>query len=356
MDWSKAMKSKVLERDLEDISKRVCFEKFDNRTIFVTGATGLIGSLLVKSLIFCSRKYKLRIKIVACVRNIEKANKVFDDLEDKSCLEYCVSDLLCGEIRYNKDIDYIIHTAAITNSKMMVQSPVDTAMVAINGTNKVLDFAVAHKVKSVVYISSMEVYGQINQSNKISEETLGYLDVTKPRSSYPESKRMCECLCTAYAEQYDLDVKVVRLAQTFGAGISREENRVFAQFAKSVINLENIVLHTYGQSEGNYVYTADAIVAILIVLLIGKKAEIYNVSNEESHMKICEMAEMVAKELTGGKIKVVYDIPENSRVYGYAPDTHLWMDSSKMKALGWEAQVPLKESYLRTIEWMKDNS
>lgn len=349
------MKSRVLANDLEDISKRVCFEKFDNSTVLVTGATGLIGSLLVKSLLYSSRKYKLRIKVIACVRSIEKANRVFDDIEDRTNLEYCVSDLLRGEISCDKDIDYIIHTAAITNSQMMVKSPVDTALVAINGTNKILEFGAAHKAKSVVYISSMEVYGQLNQTNRISEETLGYIDITKPRSSYPESKRMCECLCTAYAEQYGLNVKVVRLAQTFGAGISREENRVFAQFARSVINLENIVLHTHGRSEGNYVYTADAIAAILTVLLLGKKAEIYNVSNEESHMQICEMAEMVAKELTDGKIRVVYDIPEDGKTYGYAPETHLWMDSSKMKALGWEAQVSLKESYVRTIEWMEDN-
>lgn len=348
------MKSRVLARDLENISKRVCFQEFDNSTVLVTGATGLIGSLLVKTLIFCSRKYKLNIKVVACVRSVEKADRIFGDMEDSANLEYCVSDLLSGEINYDKAVDYIIHTAAITNSQMMVKFPVDTAMVAINGTNKVLEFGAAHKVKSVVYISSMEVYGEINQTNKISEETLGYIDITKPRSSYPESKRMCECLCAAYAEQYDLNVKVVRLAQTFGAGISKEENRVFAQFARSVINMENIVLHTHGQSEGNYVYTADAVAAILLVLLHGKKAEIYNVSNEESHMKICEMAEMAAKELADGKIKVVYDIPEDSKAYGYAPETHLWMDSSKMKSLGWEAQVSLKESYVRTMEWMED--
>ena len=71
------MKSRVLARDLENISKRVCFQEFDNSTVLVTGVTGLIGSLLVKTLIFCSRKYKLNVKVVACVRSVEKADRIF---------------------------------------------------------------------------------------------------------------------------------------------------------------------------------------------------------------------------------------------------------------------------------------
>lgn len=115
------------------------------------------------------------------------------------------------------------------------------------------------KNAAMVYVSSMEVYGNPNLTHEVSEEDYGYINLSNVRSSYPESKRMCECLCTAYASQYGVQVCTARLAQTFGAGILATENRVFAQFARSAISGSDIVLHTLGQSEGNYVYTSDAI-------------------------------------------------------------------------------------------------
>ena len=344
----------IITRDYEEVANSsVDFKAFDNKTIMVTGATGLIGSLLIKSLLYCNEKHNLHLKIIGCVRNIEKAKEVFKDLKDENSLVFCVCDFRKDSIQYAGDVDYIVHTAAITNSKMMVEYPIDTAMIAINGTNSLLDYAIKSKAKSVVYLSSMEAYGQLNLDDKVNEKQLGYININNPRSSYPESKRMCECLCVAYNSQHNLNVKIVRLAQTFGAGIAENENRVFAQFARSVIEKKDIVLHTIGKSEGNYVYTSDAIIGILLILLKGKSGEIYNLSNENSHMTIKDMAEMVANEIAQGNIKVIYDIPKNQMQYGYAPDTKLWLDATKIKELGWEPKISLKESYYRTIEWLR---
>ena len=164
---------------------------------------------------------------------------------------------------------------------------------------------------------------------------------------------MCECLCTAYAAQYGLNVVSARLAQTFGAGILPTEGRVFAQFAKSAVNGEDIVLHTTGESEGNYVYTADAIRAILLLLTEGKSGEAYNIANEESHITIRHMAELVAEEIADNKIKTIIDIPEDSASLGYAPPVKMWLDASKMQNLGWKPNVGLIEAYRRMICWMQ---
>ena len=343
----------VLEEDFDKITKRdISWDALRNSSFVITGATGLIGSLIVKYLLYANRTMNFGANIYAVVRNVEKADKIFAE-EKTDALTYVVADLTKEKVNCEGDCDYIVHAAAVTASKVMVSDPVGTICTSIDGTEKMLQLAVEKKAKAFIYISSMEIYGQPTVGGKTAEKDLGYVDIENVRSCYPEGKRMCECLCTAYAAQYGVNVISARLAQTFGAGILPTENRVFAQFARSVMRGENIVLHTTGESEGNYVYTADAIAAIMTLLVKGKAGEVYNIANEDSHITIRNMAELVAREIAGEKIQVVIDIPEDSVSLGYAPPVKMWLDASKMRELGWKPEIGLVEAYKRMICWMK---
>ena len=346
------MNQNILIDDFNSIlNSELNVEKFRNTNFFITGATGLIGSLLVKFLLYANEKKNLNIEIYAMIRNQAKADMIYKDI-DRENLHFVIAHLGKNDLECAAGIDYLIHPAAITQSKLMITQPVETIKTAVNGTEEILKFAVEKQVKSMVYVSSMEVYGQINKEDKVNEKDLGYIDLTSLRSSYPESKRMCELLCTAYSSEFDLNVSVARLAQTFGAGILPTENRVFAQFAKSVINNEDIILHTDGKSEGNYVYTADAIKGLLFLLLKGQKAEAYNISNEANHMSILQMAQLVANNFGSGISKVKIEIPKTNM--GYAPEIHMWLDNSKMKSLGWNPSYDMTESYRRMIDWIEN--
>ena len=346
----------TLQEDLEAVADSdLPLTELSGSTILVTGATGLVGSETVRALACINRKRKAGITILALIRNPKKAESIYGNLLNRGDINIVTGDLLRpDELSHavRVPVDYIIHCAAVTASKTMVTKPVETINTAIEGTRNMLEIARMKNVKSFVYLSSMEVYGRMDTKEPVTEEMQGYVDPLAVRSNYPLSKRMCENLCAAYYAEYGLPVRIARLAQTFGAGVLPGENRVFAQFARSVMEGKDIVLHTKGTSEGNYCYTADTVRGLLTILTKGADGEAYNIANEETHTTIADMAEFAAHTLAEDKIRVVFDIPE-SNTYGYAAETHMTLSSSKLRALGWEPHYNLEQCYRRMMESMK---
>lgn len=337
----------ILFDDFEYILSAYNWDKLKNSTILITGGTGFLGSLIIKTLDYASKRNNLNIHIIAFVRSMEKAKQI---------LKSCNLSVVVGDIRepltVDENIDYIFHTAAITKSKEMLEAPVEVIEGIVNGTQNVLKLANTKKIKSMVFLSSMEVYGLTDPSlTSVKEENLGFIDISNKRSSYPLGKRMAENICVSYHEEYQVPVKIARLAQTFGAGVLKNESRIFYQFAQSVINKSDIVLHTEGLSEGNYCYSIDAILALLMLLTMGINGEIYNVSNEKTHMTVRQMAELVAEKVAGGGISIVYDIPERN-IYGYAAASNMKLSSEKMHSLGWQPKYDLENAYKRMVAYM----
>jgi len=318
-------------------------------TVLVTGATGLIGGALVRVLSAANEKNELNMHIIAHGQNSIKGEALAQELSLKFICEDIRNSSMISDLKEKSD--YIIHCAAIAKSADMVSKPADVVTVAVEGTKNILELARKRSCKSFVYLSSMEVYGKTGL-REVCENDLGYLDLSNPRSCYPESKRFCEMMCNSYAAQYEVPVKIARLAQTFGAGTSQEDTRVFAQFARSAIAGENIELHTDGKSRGNYCYISDTIRGLLTILLKGTTGEAYNIANPAASLTIREMAELVANEIFVGKINIIVSVPDDIQKRGYAPDTNYTLNVNKLKALGWTPKYGLIDMYRRMLaDW-----
>lgn len=333
-------------RDINEFVSRCHFEKeLQDSVIVITGATGLIGSCVVR----CLLALRCKMRIILPVRNREKAQCLF--AEDATKLEIIECNLVQWFQKFNDKCDFIIHLASPTVGKYMVEHPVETYSLAIESTRCILEYCRRSQVKSFVFVSSLEYYGQNRNDNVIKEDFLGYIDASSPRSSYPLGKRAAEYLCTAYAKEYGLTVKIARLTQTFGAGVSTDDNRVFAQFARSIIEGNDIVMHTKGESAKPYCYTTDCVSAILYILLKGSNGEAYNVANQDTYISIKEMALFLKKNFNPLVDVIVEEHPE----MGYAPVTKLNLSSEKLMMLGWKPVYNLYEMFNCLIKSLKED-
>lgn len=343
---------KVFQEDiLVNATADYLFKNLDNSTILVTGATGLIGHHIVSTFLKRNNLKGIHTKVIAPVRDLLKARAIYGDLFSDSNILFIENDIT-EPVNISQAVDYIVHGASVTSSKMFVENPVQTIDIAYRGTKNILELAKQKGVKKVVYLSSLEVYGIVDMLHpEVSENDLGTIDILSPRSSYSESKRMVECLNSAYYSQYDVPVVNARLAQTFGSGVAVDDSRVFAQFARSAINKQDIVLKTDGSTARDYCYISDAVQGILILLNKGSNGEAYNIANEETYISIKGMADLVSHLVTKDKIKVNINIQKNDN-NGFAPKLKLKLLNKKIKGLGWAPKYELVEMYNRLIESM----
>ena len=339
------LENPVFREDMEYVAgvDFVPWEKLRGKTLFITGATGLIGFNLISALSYMNLKRNMPLKMLALVRDEGKARERFSEvLAEGAPLQFVVGDL--EHIPAVPDgIDYIIHGGSPTASRYFAEHPVETIRMNLAGATTLLEMAREKQVESFLFLSSMEVYGSLHREEKVDEDHESFVNTMNPRSSYPEAKRMIEAMCASYVAQYNVPAKVIRLTQTFGAGVRKGDNRVYAQFMRSGMAHEDIVLLPRGGTRRSYLYTADAVTAILTVLLKGGNGEAYNAANEESYCSIKEMAELIAGMYSVNVM--IKESVETSKLY--PAELYMNLSIEKIRGLGWNVQMPLKKMFSR---------
>lgn len=345
--------NKIIDEDLTQIiEENEGLKELYNQTVMITGASGLIGSYFLNTLIKLNEDYSANIKIIPLIRNLDKLNK---NIIDKDYVCPIVQDILTP-IKYDDDVDYLIHTASPASPPLMREKPVETNFANTIGTANALTFAKEHNAKKFLFISSREVYGQnISDQKYFQEDDIGVINQLIPRNSYAESKKAAENMCLGFNEEYGLDTKIVRLGQTFGPGMNINGGMVHTEFLKMLLNNEDIVLLSDGSSLRTYTYISDAISAMFKIIL-NSKDMVYNAVNNHNEVSIKELAEILINLCPEKKSKLIFDIEEEKEGYDYKTFKFCLISSEKIRdELGWNPKYSVDEGFKRTINYLKSD-
>lgn len=347
--------NKIVQKDLSEIVQNIKnVEMLKNASVLITGATGMIATYITYTLLHLNEKKNYHIQIFALVRSEEKARQKFGDFVENPNFHLVVQDVT-EEIKITDKIDYIIHAAGSASPHFIVNDPVGIIKANTIGTMNVMELAKKNKPKKVLYTSTREVYGKVDDDIlEITEDTIGKLDQMDARSCYPESKKMGENIVKSYEIQYGIPFNNVRIAHSYGPGMNiHQDGRVMSDFIACVVDHKNIELNSDGTAKRAFCYINDCITAIFMILLNGKNGESYNIANETEEIAIKEVALMLTNLFKEENLKVTYLDSTKVNREGYSKIARVKLSTKKLENLGWKPQVKLEEGLKRTVESFK---
>ena len=347
--------NKLYIEDLENTINNIKdIDKIKDKTIFVFGSNGLVGSFIIDMIMYLNKNNNFNTTVIANSRSKEKIESRFNEYLDNKNFKYYIGDIK-DEIKYNDHVDYIINCASNTHPLQYSTDPIGTIMTNIKGTDNVLKFASEKKIEKSIFLSSVEIYGEnIHNIERFKENEMGYIDCNSLRAGYNESKRAGEALCQAYIAEKDIDISIIRLPRLFGPTIKSDDTKALSQFINKSVNKEDIILKSEGKQYFSYLYIADAVSGIMRCLIAGKKGEVYNLGNLECDAHLKDLAQ-IAANIAG--TKVIFDLPDETERKGYSKAMNARLDYSKAeKELDWKPQYSIESGMERTITQLKEKN
>ncbi len=348
--------SNIILTDVEEIITRSKKElkNLENKTILIAGAAGFLPSYLVHTLVYANIHLFKKPSRIICVDNYQTGiPERLRSWQGRKEVKFIKSDIT-KKIRVKMHIDYIVHGASIASPVWYRKFPLETIDANVTGTRKLLDLGRKNKVKSFLYFSSSEIYGDpLRQYIPTEESYWGNVSSTGPRACYDESKRLAETLCMVYYRNFGVPVKIIRPFNVYGPGLRLDDGRVIPDFLNDVLNHRSITLLSNGRVTRSFCYIADAITAILLLLTSKVVGEAFNVGNDEE-VTMIKLAKKLNQAAGGGGINFA-----TSKEKAYLTDNPQRRVPSLekiKKTIHWVPQVPLSEGLKRMLKFYKEGS
>ena len=331
----------LYQEDLQIITENIPWEKLIGKAIAVTGATGLLGTLIIDTLVYLNTKFDANIRIVAMGRSDTNLQERFSIYSKDKYLETKKYEIT--EVFPDIKVDYIINCAGNSHPKLFAENPVGTLLENIKGAENVLRYATKNKA-IVLILSSGEIYGEnTDPVNKMKEDFTGSLNLNDFRSCYSEGKRAVESLCQSFAYQYKAQVKIARPCRIFGPTMTKNDNKASAQFLKNAKNGKNIILKSDGTQLFSYIYAVDAVIALFMILLNGENAIPYNISNSVCNVRLKDFASKIANH--AGVELIINPIGET----GGSKVNNALLDNSRLMRMGVTPIFDIDTAIVRTL-------
>jgi dTDP-glucose 4,6-dehydratase len=306
------------------------------KRVLVTGGAGFIGSHL------CRRLLAER-KEVVCADNLVTGDlRNIEDLFGQDGFIFLKQDIT-QFIHVSGSLDAVFHLASPASPIDYLKLPIQTLKVGALGTHKVLGLAREKKAR-VLLASTSEVYGD-PQVHPQTEDYWGHVNPIGPRGVYDEAKRFAEAMVMAYHRHHQLDTRIVRIFNTYGPRMRKDDGRVVPNFICQALAGEPITIYGQGQQTRSFCFVADMVEG-LIAAMERSDADPVNLGND-SEISILDFARLV-KKLTASDSELTFhempvDDPKVRR-----PDI-----TRARQVLGWEPKVALHDGLGKTIEYFR---
>ncbi len=351
------VKSTIYDNLKEIATSNISWEKLRNKTLLLTGAGGFIGYYMTLGILLRNDLFGDNIKMIALERNGDVIRSRFGKLCERDDIELVIQNV--DEPIKASRADFVIHAASQASNIEFENDPVGTINANLMGTANVLDYAKECGSEASLIISSLKVYGQVfNGKGYVTEEDNGYIDFTSYKNCYAMGKRASETLAASYAKEFGMSIKIARPSYIYGAS-SLTDDRVWAQFIANIVKKESILLKSNGATNRSFCYVTDTVTAMLYILLDGADVTPYNIAYDKSNTTIRGFAKTACEVFPERNMTLSFANPEDEKEpqVDTSPlaQTPEILDSSRLRAIGWEPKVDLKEGIRRAVAILEEN-
>ena len=336
-----------LDQDLEFIlsATEEVFLSLKDARIFITGGTGFIGCWLLESLRHADMRLSLGVKLTVLTRDVAAFK-----LKAPHLAGYEPFNFVQGEVSSfsspEEGFTHVIHAATDASADLNANNPIAMFDTVVEGTRRVLDFAVEKRPTKMLYLSSGAVYGQQPwEMERVSEEWRGSPSCTDPKAAYAEGKRAAEMMCAIYGKQFALQISIARIFALLGPYLSLGIHFAAGNFIRDAMQGKPAIVQGNGLPCRSYLYAADLTVWLWHLLQRGAPNKPYNVGSDES-VSIRQLAQRTSTVLGAGDCQVLNTVDEGWNLGRYVPDT-----SQIAQDLGLYKTVSLDEAIRRTALW-----